>query len=117
MDPDPEVTAVVRRIEIDPNSRDSRGYTPARYVGPTPQVGERIVAFEPEDRVCADAVVAEVDVNNCWVMLAVDWTSIRDDVFLPSGSANAGVLPAAPSGSGGSAWSFEAYYSPSQVAV
>lgn len=116
MDPDPEVTAVVRRIEIDPNSRDSRGYT---LRGMWDRLRRSVSALLRSNLriACADAVVAEVDVNNCWVMLAVDWTSIRDDVFLPSGSANAEGVARCASGSGGSAWSFEAYYSPSQVAV
>lgn len=74
----------MRRIEIDLNSRDSRGYTPARYVGTTPRIEDRVVVFEREDHVCADAVVVDVDDDNCRVTLAVDWSSLRDDNPMPT---------------------------------
>ncbi|MCK0516983.1 hypothetical protein [Williamsia sp. DF01-3] len=70
----------IRRIQIDLNRRNRAGQTPAPYFGPTPRVGERVVAFEPEDGVALDAAVAEVDIERCRVVLDIDWDSLRDDV-------------------------------------
>lgn len=69
----------MRRIQIDINWRDRDGYTPAPYTGPTPRVGEHVVAFEPEDGVRADAVVRSVNPDRCLVVLDVDWDSMDDD--------------------------------------
>lgn len=72
----------MRRLRIDINRRNRAGQTPTSYVGPTPAIGERVVVFEPEDGVCADAVVAAVNPNRCLVALDVDWDSMRDDVLM-----------------------------------
>ncbi|BBZ10320.1 hypothetical protein MBRA_05150 [Mycobacterium branderi] len=72
----------MRRLQIDINRRNRAGQTPTSYVGPTPVIGERVVVFEPEDGVCADAVVAAVNPNRCLVVLDVDWDSMRDDVLV-----------------------------------
>jgi hypothetical protein len=72
----------MRRLQIDINRRNRAGQTPTSYVGPTPAIGERVVVFEPEDGVCADAVVAAVNPNRCLVALDVDWDSMRDDVLI-----------------------------------
>ncbi|MGH3952744.1 MAG: hypothetical protein ACRDTI_01675 [Mycobacterium sp.] len=69
----------MRRIQIDINRQDRDGHTPAPYTGPTPQVGEHVVAFEPEDGVRADAVVLSVNPDRCLVVLDVDWDSMDDD--------------------------------------
>lgn len=69
----------MQRIQIDINRRNRAGQTPATYSGPAPRVGERVVAFEPEDGVCADAVVASVELDRCAVALDVDWATMRDE--------------------------------------
>jgi hypothetical protein len=69
------------RIEIDLNVRTKEGYTRARLArahGPV-SVGDAVVAYEPHDRVAADAVVVDVDRSRGFVYLAVDWNSLRDD--------------------------------------
>lgn len=71
----------MRRIQIDINRRNRAGQTPAPYTGPTPRIGEHVIAFEPEDGVCADAVIAAVDPDRCTVALDVDWDTMRDDVL------------------------------------
>ena len=68
-----------RRIHIDINRQDRDGHAPAPYTGPTPRVGEHVVAFEPEDGVRADAVVLSVNPDRCLVVLDVDWDSMDDD--------------------------------------
>lgn len=78
---------VVRRIQIDINFRDPDGHTPAPYAGPAPEVGEHVVAFEPEDGVRADAVVRSVNPGRGLVVLAVDWDSMTDDDTPPSDPA------------------------------
>ncbi|OHU95442.1 hypothetical protein [Mycobacterium talmoniae] len=69
----------MRRIQIDLNRRNRAGQTPASYAGPAPQIGESVIAFEPEDGVCVDARVASVQPERCVVALDVDWDSLRDD--------------------------------------
>jgi hypothetical protein len=71
----------MRRIQIDINRRNRTGQTPAPYTGPTPRVGEHVIVFEPEDGVCADAVIATVDPDRCTVALDVDWDTMRNDVL------------------------------------
>lgn len=71
----------MRRLQIDINRRNRAGQTPTSYVGPTPFIGERVLAFEPEDGVCANAVVAAVNTDRRTVTLDVDWDSMRDDVL------------------------------------
>lgn len=70
---------VVTRIQIDINYRDRDGHTPADYTGSAPEVGEHVVAFEPEDGVRADAVVLSVNPARSLVVLDVDWDSMTDD--------------------------------------
>lgn len=67
------------RIQIDINWRDRDGHTPADYTGSAPEVGEHVVAFEPEDGVRADAVVLLVNPDRGLVVLEVDWDSMVDD--------------------------------------
>ena len=69
----------MRKVQIDLNRRNGAGRTPAKYVGPTPVAGERVIVFEPDDGVEADATVVRVDVDRCVVELNVDWSSLRDD--------------------------------------
>lgn len=99
----------IRRVQIDLNRRDHAGRTPARYYGETPSVGERVLAFEPEDGVCVDAVVAVVDVDRCRIALDVDWDSMRDDdmvaVPLATSGASLAVRKERLHSSGGSAYS------------
>lgn len=71
----------MRRIQIDINRRDRDGNTPAHYAGPAPLVGEAVVAFEPEDEVCAEAQVVSTDPARGVVVLDVDWDSLRDDTL------------------------------------
>jgi hypothetical protein len=71
----------MRRLQIDINRRNRAGQTPTSYTGPTPTIGQRVVVFEPEDGVCADAVVAAVNPDRCTVALDVDWDTMRDDVL------------------------------------
>lgn len=70
---------VVERIHIDINRQDRDRHTPAAYTGPAPQVGESVVAFEPEDGVRADAMVLSVNPARALVVLDVDWDSMTDD--------------------------------------
>lgn len=75
-----------RRVQIDLNRRDDEGRTPARYspdFGGAPCVGEHVLAFEPEDGVCVEAIVASVDSGRHRIALDVDWGSIRDDDIAP----------------------------------
>ncbi|MER5859802.1 hypothetical protein ABT131_30010 [Streptomyces sp900105245] len=71
------------RIEIDLNSRDALGRTPAYladadgYVA----VGDTVTAFESEDEVAAPAVVREVAHGVAY--LDVCWNELRDDVPAP----------------------------------
>jgi hypothetical protein len=71
----------MRRLEIDLNRRNRAGQTPAPYAGSTPTVGERVIVFEPEDGVCADATVAAVNPDRCTVSLDVDLDTMRDDAL------------------------------------
>lgn len=71
----------MRRLQIDINRRNRAGQTPTSYTGPTPRIDERVIAFEPEDGVCLDAVVAAVNPDRCTVALDVDWDTMRDDVL------------------------------------
>lgn len=71
----------MRRLQIDINRRNRAGQTPTSYTGPTPERGERVIVFEPEDGVCADAVVVAVNPDRCTVALDVDWDTMRDDVL------------------------------------
>src|SRR5690625_3519940 len=90
----------MRRIEIDINRRTPAGQTPALYRGPAPQLGERVLAFEPEDGICATAVVAAVNPDLCSVTLDVDWETMRDDVLDRPGVAQTGGGPFVISASG-----------------
>jgi hypothetical protein len=81
----------MRRVQVDLNRRNAAGQTPAKYSGPCPATGERVVAFEPEDGVRASAVVVAVDPVRSIVILDVDWSSIRDDI-LEFTSASTGGL-------------------------
>lgn len=74
----------IRRIQIDLNRRNAAGHTPAKYFGPTPRLGEQVVAYEPEDGVRASAVVVGVDDERCTVELDVDWESMSDDSASPA---------------------------------
>ncbi|MDO3208824.1 hypothetical protein P5V35_23735 [Mycobacteroides abscessus subsp. massiliense] len=69
----------MERIHIDNNRQDRDGHTPAPSTGPAPQVGESVVAFEPEDSVRADAMVLSVNPAPALVVLDVDWDSMTDD--------------------------------------
>lgn len=86
---------VVRRIQIDINWQDRDGRTPAPYTGPAPEVGEHVVAFEPEDGVRADAVVLAVNPDRGLVVLEVDWDSMVDDTP-PSDPATGATTNAHP---------------------
>lgn len=70
---------VVERIHIDINRQDRDRHTPAASTGPAPQVGQSVVAFEPEDGVRADAMVLSVNPARSLVVLDVDWDSMTDD--------------------------------------
>lgn len=85
----------MRRIQIDINYRDRDGHTPAPYTGPTPEAGEHVVAFEPEDGVRADAVVLSVNPDRGLVVLGVDWYSMTDDTP-PSDPTPGATTPAHP---------------------
>ncbi len=102
----------MRRLQIDINRRNRAGQTPASYTGPTPTIGERVVVFEPEDGVCADAVVAAVNPNRCTVALDVDWDTMRDDVLgqitTHTGSALLAVCMSSVAGTGGATSAFAA---------
>ena len=69
----------MRRIQIDLNCRNASGQTPAVYTGPTPKLGDAVIAFEPEDGVRVNAVVAGIKPDRSLVLLNIDWQSIRDD--------------------------------------
>lgn len=97
----------MRRLQIDLNRRNRAGQTPTAYTGPTPVVGEPVVVFEPEDGVCANAVIAAVNPDRCTVALDVDWDSMRDDVLAHTtartGSAIKAVRPPDSYRTGGAA--------------
>lgn len=69
----------IRRVHVDLNRRNREGQVVAPYQGPTPHVGERVIAYEPEDGVRAEAVIKHVDVNRCVVAMDVDWPSMTED--------------------------------------
>lgn len=71
------------RIEIDLNSRDALGRTPAYLADADGHiaVGDVVTAFEPEDEVAAPAVVKEVAHGVAY--LDVDWQKLTDDVPAP----------------------------------
>lgn len=48
-------------------------------IGDAVCVGERVIAFESESGLAADAVVTDVDRTRRLMYLAVDWQSFRDD--------------------------------------
>jgi hypothetical protein len=73
----------MRHLQIDLNRRSPEGHSPASYVGVTPVIGEPVVVFEPEDEVEADGVIAQVNVDRCAVLVAVDWDSLRDRRLSP----------------------------------
>jgi len=80
-----EVTTVVEpppvRVRIDLNARSRDGYVRARASradGPV-AAGDRVVAYEPEDRVAAPAVVVRTDLERGLVYLAVDWAALAED--------------------------------------
>jgi hypothetical protein len=68
----------MKRLKIDLNMRSKEGYSPSRYNGPTPRVGEPVIVYEPEDGVEADGQIAKVDSDAIIAYIAVDWDSIRD---------------------------------------
>lgn len=68
-----------RRLQIDINLRTPHGLTPASFEGVPPVIGERAIAFEPEDRVRADAVVEDIELHRRLALLRVDWESMDDD--------------------------------------
>ncbi|MBZ4618833.1 hypothetical protein [Mycobacterium avium] len=67
-------------MKIDLNRRNSAGQTPTSYSGVEPRVGERVIAFEPEDGIQLDAVVASLDASRSVAVLNVDWGTAREDV-------------------------------------
>lgn len=70
-----------RQVEIDLNARDKRSNVPVRtwrIDGNPPAIGDKVVVFESEDRVSADAEVAEV--TDEFTYIKVDWDSMRDGV-------------------------------------
>ena len=69
------------RVPIDLNDRTRDALTRARLEDVTGAVtiGARITAYEPEDGVAADARVVEIDEEKQLVVLAVDWSTLRDD--------------------------------------
>lgn len=68
-----------RRLQIDINELTPDGLTPASFHGSCPEVGERVIVFEPEDHVRAHAVVETVALHRQLVFLRVDWDSMCDD--------------------------------------
>lgn len=61
--------------------REGRGFSRARTSavnGPV-EVGDKVLAVEPEDRIVADAVVVDIDEERQLVYLSVDWQGFRDD--------------------------------------
>lgn len=80
------------RIEIDLNSRDELGRTPAYledadgYVA----VGDIVTAFESEDEVAAPATVRRIAHGVAY--LDVDWGAMADDVPLPVIQPRTGAL-------------------------
>lgn len=77
------------RVQIDLNSRDRRGYVRTRLAhadGPV-DVGDEVIAFEPDDQVSANARVIEVDRERGFLYLHVEWDSLDDDN--PGGLTNA----------------------------
>jgi hypothetical protein len=73
-------TRPVVRIEIDLNSRDKEGRTPA-YLSDADghvSVGDAVTAFESEDEVAFPAVVARIAHGVAY--LDVNWAAMTDDV-------------------------------------
>ncbi|MFD4275071.1 hypothetical protein R2B67_17995 [Streptomyces cyaneofuscatus] len=82
-----QVTSATRprvRIEIDLNSRDANGHTPAYlddadgYIA----VGDVVTAFESEDEVAAPATVRRIAHGVAY--LDVDWGAMTDDATVPT---------------------------------
>jgi hypothetical protein len=86
---------VTVRITIDPNVRVRGNKTyagfediqeqgnlglsrPERADGPL-AVGDKVLAVEVEDGIVTDAEVVDIDHENRFVYLAVDWSGFRDD--------------------------------------
>lgn len=92
----------MRRLQVDLNRRDTAGWTPAKYSGPRPAAGERVVAFEPEDGVRANAVVVAVDPVRSIAILDVDWSSIRDDTLQLISTSTGGLSTTCTSDTGNS---------------
>jgi len=69
------------RIEIDLNSRDADGLTRARIADASGKLepGQIVTAFESEDDVQALAMVRRIDAATGYVLLDVNWQSMRDD--------------------------------------
>jgi hypothetical protein len=72
---------ILERIRIDLNRGTTEGLTPVKYVGAAPVLGQRIIAFEPEDGVRLRGFVKSIDRNRSVALLALDWGSIEDDTL------------------------------------
>jgi hypothetical protein len=76
-----EIRPPVVRVQIDLNARSRDGYVRARLSradGPL-VLGDEILAYEPEDRIAAPALVKRVDYDRGFVYLEVDWDQMDDD--------------------------------------
>jgi hypothetical protein len=84
------------RVQIDLNSRDRNGHVRARIssVRGTVRKGDRVIAFEPDDRVAANAEVVRVDAGRGFLYLEVDWDSLDDD---ENGQRPSGIVHDDPS--------------------
>ena len=77
-----EIRPPAVRVQIDLNARSRDGYVRARLSradGPL-VVGDEIVAYEPEDRIAAPALVKRLDLERGFVYLDVDWAKMDDDL-------------------------------------
>src|SRR5689334_7702440 len=76
-----EIRPPAVRVQIDLNARSRDGFVRARLSradGPV-VLGDEIVAYEPEDRIAAPALVMRVDRERGFVYLDVDWAKMDDD--------------------------------------
>ena len=86
------------RVRIDLNARSKDGYVLARLSRADGPVfsGDYVVAFEPDDRVAAQARVVRIDDERGLIYLAVDWLSLAEDHvpqrILPQPSSVIGLL-------------------------
>lgn len=69
------------RVQIDLNSRDREGNVRTRLLNATGQVevGDIVVAYEPEDKVSAVAEIVRVDRKGGFLYLRIDWDTLDED--------------------------------------